>query len=443
MHTFLALALVAAGPVPAATSSNQLAWEDCGTKKDAQCATLTVPVDWSRPHGATFGLSIARRPAADQAHKVGTLVFGPGGPSDSGVDRVTNGWDRFSEELRTRFDIVSFDPRGVGGSAPMTCDPELVKAAPDPVLTSQREFEETLRYNRELWADCAARTGPVWRHADTISTAKDVEALRKALGVKQISFHGSSYGTLLGQEYASRYPDRVRAMVLESVTDHSSRSTTAFLSAQAWAFEDAFGDFLTTCPSCGPQWQRLFADPGRVGMTRFDLVAMTHKLIKDGEYGRLAAQIAALDGGAPGQHVGNLGVVIPAFCADWSLPVRSFADYQRILAAASRTAPNTHFPAQAFALTMCLGWPHVANPQHDLSVRTTTPILLLNSRHDPATGVNWARHVERQLGPRGVLVVYDGTGHGSYTLSDCMEHVADDYLINRVVPARGTRCHTV
>ncbi|XVU20694.1 alpha/beta hydrolase [Actinoplanes sp. CA-054009] len=433
MHTLLALLMVAAGPIPAAPAS-EVDWSPCGTEPQAECATLTVPVDWSRPRAGSFGLALGRLPATDQAHKLGTLVFGPGGPGDSGVYRVTEDADRFSDEIRARFDIVSFDPRGVGGSAPMKCDQALIDAAPDPVLTSQADFDRTLRYNRELWADCAWRTGPVWDHADTLSTVRDVEALRRALGDRRLTFHGSSYGTLLGQQYAQAYPGRVRAMVLESVTDHSSRSTAAFLSAQAWAFHDAFADFTRSCDACAGQWERLYADPGRVGMTRFDLVAITHKLIKDAEYGRLATLLAALDGGAPGQHVGSLGVVIPAFCADWSLPVRSYADYRRILSTAEP------FPAQTFALTMCLGWPHVTNPQRKLEAPTDRPILLLNSRHDPATGVNWARSVEKQLGRHGVLVTYEGTGHGSYSRSDCMKALADDYLINLVVPPRGVSC---
>ncbi|MFF5081396.1 alpha/beta hydrolase [Actinoplanes sp. NPDC000266] len=435
MYTLLALLMVAAGPIPAAPAS-AVDWRACGTEPRAECATLTVPVDWSRPRAGTFGLALGRLPATDQAHKLGTLVFGPGGPGDSGVHRVTEDADRFSKEIRARFDIVSFDPRGVGGSAPMTCDPALIDAAPDPVLTSQADFDATVRYNRELWAGCARRTGPVWDHADTLSTVRDLEALRQALGERQLTFHGSSYGTLLGQQYASEYPGRVRAMVLESVTDHSSRTTTSFLAAQAWAFEDAFDDFLASCPECSEPWQRLFADPARGGMTRFDLVAITHKMIKDGGYERLAGLIKS----GQGQHVGNLGVAIPAFCADWSLPVRSYADYRRVLSTVSKVAPDTHFPAQTFALTMCLGWPHVTNPQHDLTVRTERPILLLNSRHDPATGLNWARSVERQLGRHGVLVTYEGTGHGSYSLSDCVKGIADDYLINLRVPARGVSC---
>jgi pimeloyl-ACP methyl ester carboxylesterase len=306
-----------------------------------------------------------------------------------------------------------------------------------------------LAYNRTLWADCAEHT-PVWEHADTLSTVRDVDALRAALGERRLTLHGSSYGTLLGQQYAERHPDRVRAMVLESVTDHSSRNTAEFLTAQAWALEDSFDAFVDWCDrdaSCALHgkdvrtvWNDLFEHADRVGMTPFDLVALTHKGVKDPDYPRLATVLKALSEGQPGQRVGNLGVVIPAFCADWSIPVRDYAEYAAVLRRVNAVAPDTHFPAQTFALTMCLGWPEVANPQRPARVDTRIPLLLLNSRHDPATGWNWARSVERQLGRDGVLVTYRGAGHGAYGLSDCVKRTADRYLISLTVPSRGTTC---
>jgi pimeloyl-ACP methyl ester carboxylesterase len=154
MQSLLSVLLVAALPVPApAATPTGLDWQTCGTAQEAQCATLTVPVDWGEPDGPTLGLAVARRAATDPANRIGTLVFGPGGPGDSGVWRITEGADRFSAELRSRFDIVSFDPRGVGGSSPMVCDEELIADAPNPILRSQRDFDAMLDYNRALWAD--------------------------------------------------------------------------------------------------------------------------------------------------------------------------------------------------------------------------------------------------------------------------------------------------
>ncbi|GIE93086.1 alpha/beta hydrolase [Paractinoplanes rishiriensis] len=415
MKALLALLLIMPPPVTAPD------WVTCGT---AECTTLTVPVDWSRPNGETVGIPVARRAAPDPAKRIGTLVFLPGGPWDSGVQRVRDGYRRFSDTLLDRFDIVSLDPRG------SRCEP-----GPPPLLTSQADFDAALAHNRALWQTCA---GGVWRHADMLSNVRDLEALRIALGERQLSFHGSSYGTLLGQQYAERYPGRVRAMVLESVVDHSP---APFLPTQAAAYEDAFDHFAdwcaadTSCALHGRDVRQVWR-----GLRDFDLVAVTLKFLRDAAYGPLAGYLRDVAGGAPPIRVPSLGVVTPAFCADWSLPVADFADYQRQLRQAARVAPDTGYPAQVFALTMCLGWGKVANPQRPVRVRTEIPLLLVNSRHDPATGWEGARNVERQLGRHGVLVTYEGAGHGAYTLSDCIKRTVDDYLVSRTVPARGTTC---
>jgi pimeloyl-ACP methyl ester carboxylesterase len=278
------------------------------------------------------------------------------------------------------------------------------------------------------------------------TNVRDVDALRGALGVDQISFHGTSYGTLLGEQYAERYPSRVRAMVLESVDDHSVPTTAEFLETQAVAFEDAFDDFADWCDhldACALNarggaravWHRLIATHDH-----FDLDAAALQQLKDVKYAELATYLAGVDAGGPAKHITDLGVVVPAFCDDWSLPVRDYAEYAVLLRRTAKVAPDTGYPPQLFALTLCLGWPHVTNPQHVLRVHTRTPILLLNSRHDPATGLNWARSVERQLGRHGVLVTYDGAGHGAYTISSCMQRKADDYLVSLKLPPRGTTC---
>ncbi|MEU4242321.1 alpha/beta hydrolase [Actinoplanes sp. NPDC026619] len=444
MNMLLSVLLAAALPIPAPPPATELDWHTCGKAMDAQCAFLTVPVDWSHPAGEKIDIAVGRRLAHDQDHKVGTLVFGPGGPWDPGVSRVTDGYDRFSDTLLDRFDIVSFDPRGSTGSHPVSCPAE---KAPYPVLSSQQDFDATLKFNHDYWAGCEQLTGDLWNHADMTSNVRDLDALRAALGERQLTFQGSSYGTLLGEAYAERYPDRTRAIVLESVDDHSSRSTAEFLIAQTQASEDAFDAFVTWCngtTACklhgkdvAAVWNRVYESTAQ---TPFDLVALTFKSTKDVQYGRLADYLAAVDGGADGMSVGLPPVVLPAFCADWSLPVRDYREYASLLRQAARVAPHTHFPAQVFALTACLGWPRVAYPQHDLHVHTATPLLLLNSRHDPATGWNWARNVERQLGRHGVLVTYEGAGHGSYSISPCMRAVADAYLISLTVPPRGTSC---
>ena len=440
---------------PAAARPAAIDWQPCaaeGEAATAQCATLRLPVDWSEPAGATFDFAIARRTATDPAARVGTLVFGPGGPGDSGVSRVATGQSRFSPELRRRFDIVSFDPRGAGKSNPIVCSPDLVAQAPAPVLTSQADFDATTAYNRKLRADCRARTGPIFDHADTGSTVRDLDALRAALGEHTLSFHGSSYGTMLGELYAERYPDRVRAVVLESVVDHS-QDTSGFLSTQAWALQDAFDAFVGWCDrdtSCALHgrdvraiWAGLMAraDAGGLGMSQFDLTATAHGNLSGPNYPRLASLIADLDAGGTGQPAQLPPLAKAIFCADWSLPVRDYRQYQRALERAEAEAPDVRYSAGVFAVSSCLGQPQpVANPQHRLRVRTKTPLLLINAAHDPATGLNWVTEVSRQLGRHGVLLTYDGAGHGTYTRSACMKQAVDAYLIDLTLPAPGTVC---
>jgi pimeloyl-ACP methyl ester carboxylesterase len=427
----LALAMSVAGPAPGAT--DRLDWKACGS---AECATLTLPVDWSHPHGPTFGLAVARHRATDPAHRTGTLIFGPGGPGDSGVEIVRDKLGRFSADLRQHFDIVGFDPRGVGGSSPLVCSPALLAAAPPPVLTSQADYDATLAYNRALWADCRRNT-PVFDHADTASTVRDLDALRAALGERTLTFQGSSYGTLLGEQYAERYPGRVRAIVLESVVDHRPTSTSRFLVEQSWAQQDAFDAFAAATPGQDVRAQYAYALT-HASISPFLVDALTLKFLKDPNYAALARSLAAPEA-IPVPR--PLVVIPPAFCNDWSLPVRDYRDYAAILRRAGRVAPDLHYGAQVMSLTMCLGWPRpVADPQHTLHVHTKTPLLLINSRHDPATGINWAESVQRQLGRDGVLVVYEGAGHGAYGLSPCIRQVTDAYLISLTVPPRGTVC---
>ncbi|MEU4333597.1 alpha/beta hydrolase [Micromonospora lupini] len=470
----VALALTAAGLTPTSPAAARaqpaptIEWRPCATDASAECGTLSLPVDWNRPRGERFDLALARR-AADPATREGALVFGPGGPGDSGVDRVVNGSSRFSADLRRRFDIVSFDPRGTGGSNPVLCARDLLARQPQ-LIADQAQFDATLAGNVLLRADCRARTGPLYDHVDTTSAARDLDAIRAALGERQLTFHGSSYGTLLGERYAELFPERVRAMVLEAAMDHSL-GTRALLDTQAVTSEDAFDEFVawcdrsTACVLHGQDfraiWERLRAraergvlnDPKRPGvvLTPFELTRLTHKEFYDtwrwpglAEWiGQLAAQTAVravvpltADAVAP--------YPFAVFCQDWSLPVRDYREYAGHLRRMARLAPDLRYPTAVFALATCLGTPTpVANPQHRLRVRTDVPLLIAATVHDPASGYNWATNVARQLGRHGVLLTYEGWGHGSYTTSPCVGRAVDAYLIDQVVPARGTRCPAV
>ncbi|MER7195809.1 alpha/beta hydrolase [Streptomyces flaveolus] len=462
--------LFAAPAVHAASfATDGLRWVPCDnqTKPGAECATLSVPVDWAHPDGPRLDLAVARRKATDPGAHIGSMVFGPGGPGDSGVERVVGGISRFSPEVRRRFDIVSFDPRGVGRSNPVTCSDALLAARPSPELRNQADFDATLAYNRRLSTDCRARTGPAFDHFDTAQTVQDLDALRAALGERKLTFHGSSYGTLLGAQYAETYPRRVRAMVLESVMDHSVSTTRDFLRSEAATAEDSFQEFVKWCDDAADcalhgrdvraVWQHLLARAGRgeledpaepgTSLSSSDLVnTVAFRKFYKADYAGLATAIAGLNVSEPlpssPTSVAPLHPAAPVFCSDWHLPVRDYQEYASLVAMMNRTAPNLPHLLPIHMTAACLGAP-TANPQHRLGVHDAPPVLLANALHDPATGYPWAVSVARQLGRSGRLLTYEGGGHGSVTSGPCMEDAVDNYLTDLLVPPKGTRCPAV
>ncbi|MFF0463946.1 alpha/beta hydrolase [Streptomyces mexicanus] len=462
--------LTAAPAVHASPSAKEaLRWTPCDDPEQpgAECATLSVPVDWAHPGGPRLDLAVARRKATDPGARVGAMVFGPGGPGDSGVERVVRHISRFGPEVRRRFDIVSFDPRGVGASNPVTCSGALLAERPSPELKSQADFDATMAYNRRLRADCRARTGPVFDHLDTAQTVRDVDALRAALGERKLTFHGSSYGTLLGAQYAETYPLRVRAMVLESVMDHSVRATGGFLRAEAATAQDSFQEFVTWCDGAAAcalhgrdvraVWQGLLAragrgelaDPARPGtsLSSSDLVnKIAFRKFYTADYAGLATAIAGMEASRPlpasPTSIAPLPPAAPVFCSDWHLPVRDYKEYASLVTLVNTTAPDLPYLLPVHMTAACLGAP-TANPQHRLEAHGAPPILVSNALHDPATGYPWAVSVARQLGRSGVLLTYEGHGHGSVTSGPCMEDAVDSYLTDLTVPPRGTSCPAV
>ncbi|MEV8374047.1 alpha/beta hydrolase [Kribbella sp. NPDC056861] len=472
--TGLVLAGLVALPAAAVATPDPLQWTDCEVKptedpevvRGSQCATLQVPVDWNHPNGPKFGLALARRTAKVP---VGTLFFAPGGPGDSGVDRIRTGMSRFTKTLQDNFDIVSFDPRGIARSNPIVCSAALLAQQPSPLIAGPKAFTETIRYNRALAKDCRANTGPLYDHVDTLQSVRDVEAIRVALGEPKLTFHGSSYGTLLGQQYAERYPHRLRALVLESVFDHGDTTTGRWLDDQAATVQDSFTEFVnwcgktTTCSLYGRDisalWADLVARAGRgelpdprqsaLKATPYTLTFGAFRQLYEPRWGALADLLKRLDESVPptGQPPAPTGLApnpLAAFCRDLSLPVRTYGEYAAHLRRIARTTADLKVPPTLMAVTNCIGLPKAPNPQRDIEVHgLRTPALLLNSLHDPATSYAGATSVARQLGRYGVLVTYEGWGHGVYNSGACTRQTVDDYLVALKVPPRGARCAAV
>jgi pimeloyl-ACP methyl ester carboxylesterase len=471
-------ALFTAVPAQADTQRSTLSWGPCADAPDdptATCATLTLPVDWAHPHGATFGLALAKKAATDPAHKIGPLLVNPGGPGGSGVDFVLQDSSFFSADLRARFDLVGFDPRGVGRSNPVVCSLDLLQQAPFPVPASQAEYDAMLSYNQKLGQDCRAHTGPLFDHVDTLSVVRDLDAIRSALGVKKISYYGVSYGTLIGQEYAELYPSHYRALVIDSNMDHSL-GTRAFLGTEAATDEDSFDEFAAWCDrdaTCAlhatgvvPVWNELMrrADAGTLkdpatGQTVnwFQLSDTAVGAFYGPEWSQLAQLLAQVYQQQPGavaklaakvapKAAGDLGEnPLTVFCEDWSLPVHGYQQLRALFAESNRIAPELRVSPIAWGVTTsCLGYPTpVNNPQQRLHVRTDQPVLEINSRHDPATAYAWAVDDARMLGDAGRFVTYQGWGHGAYPHSACTIGYVDNYLIGQRLPARGASCPAV
>lgn len=189
------------------------------------CSTAKVPLDYDAPHGATIDLALRRVAATDQRHKLGTLFVNPGGPGGSGVDFMDQAWQLFSPQVRAKFDIVSFDPRGIARSTPLVCwssDRERQRgtAGANPYFPdTRRQFQASSRANDALTSACRRHAGPILDHMATADVARDMDLLRQAVGDQKLTYDGISYGTYLGQTYAAMFPGRIRSMVLDAVVD--------------------------------------------------------------------------------------------------------------------------------------------------------------------------------------------------------------------------------
>ncbi|UUU23734.1 alpha/beta hydrolase [Streptomyces sp. DSM 40750] len=454
----------------------RMAWEPCESPSGEgtfECATIKVPVDWKRPRGATIDLALARHRATDPERRIGSLLINPGGPGGSGVGFAFSAPEAFSPELLERFDIVGFDPRGVGLSNPVKCDEDLVNAQgallyPD----SYSSFTALREANHALGENCRAVTGPLVDHMDTASVVRDMEAIRVGLGERRISYYGVSYGTAIGQQYAARYPHRVRAMTLDSNMDHSL-GRWDFQKTETVAVEESYGQFADWCartPSCvlhDRDARALFdslykrADAGELVLpgdppytvTPQDLQNVALSYMYDPAYWFDFAQfLSDLDASAPAaaRTLRKYGEptefpFFPVMCQDYDFNVPSYATLARYERKLARLAPVTRFSPLGWTVqTGCQDWPtEVTNPQRRLRVDGTPPILMTNSRFDPATPHSWGSNAARQIGHEAVFLTYDGVGHGDYWLSPCARDAIDTYLLTLKTPRKGTHCPAV
>ncbi|HEV7535634.1 MAG TPA: alpha/beta hydrolase [Acidimicrobiia bacterium] len=440
---------------------------------------MAVPLDWAHPGGAKIKLSLARRPA--DGHRLGVLLANPGGPGGSGIELVQQAGDFVNPSVRDRFDIVSWDPRGVERSAPVHCSDPKAKPAPssggdgggsvlDPAPTDDAGKKALADAYRAGGQECLKWSGDLLGDVGTDATAEDLERIRLALGEDKLTFIGHSAGTLLGAVYADRYPQHVRAFVLDGPID-PSLTLDQMTRAQAVGFESSLRSFFAWCNSAAAcHWRP--ADPDRTGafnalmdrIRRQPLTASGNRVVGvdtfvSGTMSRLTARskwpslgdaLAAAErgDGSPlatlANNYQNAGASNAAdarqsiLCLDHPAP-RNPDDYPALAEASKADAP-VFGPVFTWAALSCGVWP-VPSTLTPKPVRAagSPPIVVIGTTGDPATPQGWARALAGQF-EHSVLVLRQGAEHVAYYYSACVRGLVDAYLVNGKVPASGTTC---
>ncbi len=474
-----ALALLFSTGAAVATESpgTGIDWTSCPGQPQAgaECSTLAVPLNHDRPRAGSISVALARLPALDPSKRIGTLVLNPGGPGGSGVGAIA--YDPTLASLpelatvRERFDIVGFDPRGVGASTPVVCPTPLHDPTIDLFPRSRADFRALVRFNKAAGQGCRDATGALIAQVDTRSVIDDVDAIRQALGEQQISWVGLSYGTEIGALYAEKYPRRVRAMVLDGVVDHSTPTRIAAME-QAQAIEGALLRFASRCgssPECPLQGQPVLdlydgviaaAERGELPAAALGRPA-TAVEVSAGAFAILQlrpawpqlagalAVAAGLAGPADASAlVGQatfLNDTYPAYrtvgCHDFAPRTRGWRDLAAQGGNLRAVAPHTWRYSEFWDWTSgCAGWPvKAANPPARLEVRGTAPILLVGNRYDPATPLAWARRVQHSIAGSRLLTV-DSDGHTAILHSSCARTQMARYLVDGTLPPSGSVC---
>jgi pimeloyl-ACP methyl ester carboxylesterase len=463
-------------------SAGTLDWSKCTGKltsmADLECATLDVPLDPADPDGDQVGLALARQPATGAAdERIGSLVINPGGPGGSGLEFLANAASSFPSVLTERFDLVSFDPRGVGESDPVRClDDDEKDAQMEGDLTpdtpeERAKLEEDQKALRE---GCTDRNPDLVHHMSTADVAADLDQIRTALGDEQLNFLGYSYGTSIGATYAAMYPTHIRAMVLDgSVSPTASAADQAMI--QATGFERTLANFIAACdadPSCalapdaaaaiestraGLEERPVTVEDGSGTRTLnrdlFDYGLAT-ALYDTSTWGPTATAIKNIRSGgattflalvdrqtgrqADGSYDNSSDAQVMVSCADQTdRPTAEEAaqDEARI----AQAAPT--FGALIGAgLTGCDDWPEPAEPTPAPSADGAPPILVIGTLGDPATPYEWAQQMTEAL-TGSVLLTYEGDGHTAFLRGgQCIEDAVVEYFVDLKVPDQGTRC---
>ncbi|WP_338782918.1 alpha/beta fold hydrolase [Streptomyces sp. DG1A-41] len=478
-------------------TKQELSWEDCPTPSDAQgggtapsplpdggewqCATMKAPLDWDDPKGDTIGLELIRaRSSGDENARIGSLIFNFGGPGGSGVTSLPAFAEDY-ETLRTRYDLVSFDPRGVGRSAPVICQNDQQLDAyfqQDATPDDTAERTELLDNTKEFNDACEKNSEKILPHVRTTDAARDLDLMRQVLGDGKLHYFGISYGTELGGVYAHLFPERVGRAVFDAVVDPTQNPEQGSL-AQTKGFQLALDNFAEDCVSKTEECP--------LGASAQDVKDRIARLLKDldrtpipGVFPRELTQSAAAGGILQALYSQDFWEYLTeglqqAYDGDGSILMllsdskngrKENGEYSNIAAANAaincaddkprydtafverklpefRAASDLFGDYLAWGMISCTDWPVPGAADHpEVSAPGSAPILVVGNTGDPATPYEGARKMAEALGAGvGVELTYRGQGHGAYdSKNKCVQDAVNGYLLDGKVPRAGTIC---
>ena len=435
-----------------------LDWSDCGGD---ECAELEVPVDWDDPEGETLPLSIRRVPASGD--RIGALFVNPGGPGGTAGDFASTLATVLPREVTEHFDVVGVDPRGLGASA-ISCDGDMHELyGVDYSIDSPEDTSALLDVSERYIDGCERNAGDLLPFLSTEDVARDIDAVRAAMGDDQLNYLGYSYGSAIGQVLAELFPDRVRAMIIDGIVDLGPTGVESAVD-QAAGFETALQSYADDCdadPSCPIAPDAIGAieqlqdeveqapipgEGGDLGPGQLS-TALAMPLYSEMLWPQLSDAVAdALAGDGSGmlaleqQYLGvsDFDVYFAVNCLDWEWP----EDPQELLeAGAAAAAESPHFAEPIVNdYVRCAMWPVEEDPLPAVTAPGAPPILVVSTTNDPATPYEaGVRTAERLVS--GVLLTYEGDGHTVVANGvPCVDDIAAAYLVDLEVPEDGTTC---
>ncbi|WP_149184288.1 alpha/beta hydrolase [Streptomyces sp. TRM49041] len=465
--------------LPASLTGQKPDWRPCEAPEGGaepgsawRCASVKVPLDYAKPDGETLSIALVRKEAHKQSGRIGSLLFNFGGPGASGVE-ILPGAARAYDSLNARYDLVGFDPRGVGGSSAVVCRSDEEQAASEARvdLTPDMAAEEAayMKNGADFGAGCARRSGKLIGHVTTSNTARDLDLIRHVLGDGKLNYFGISYGTQLGAAYAHLFPKNTGWTVLDAVVDptvdskgHARHQTTGFQRALNNYFESTGEGAEKGTARVARLLKRLDAQPlptsGDRKLTEsLALTGIVLPLYSEGSWPLLTEALQEAEEGRgdallrladmyndrdPDGHYGTDSHSQRAIsCAD-SNQRPTLAEAKALLPEFRRISPVFGEFLAWDTAGWCADWPVKGEwTTQDVSAPGAGPILVIGTTGDPATPYEGARKMADGLGDGvGILITNKGEGHGAYGTSSCVTRTVDDYLLRGEVPSDGTTC---